>query len=168
MGKYLSHPHIHTENNFSPHLPAESVIWPPLIHGLVYSKKCECLFLMDGTQPETGGQKEKNKSKQERHIYSFQNCTIGLSPNIHANLTHKAKTQCFLVRSTGSGRNVYRCWWAPWDRAVEHLQLKLLFCSSNLKSLWIWWTLLSSCRAVNQSPVWFGWALFVSKHWINV
>lgn len=53
--------HAHRENKFSPHLPAESVIWPPLIHGLVYSKKCECLFLMDDTQPETGGKKEKGR-----------------------------------------------------------------------------------------------------------
>lgn len=42
-------------------IPAELVIWPPLIRGLVYSKKYECLFLMDGTQPESGGKKKIKK-----------------------------------------------------------------------------------------------------------
>lgn len=57
---------IPTENEFSSQLPAESVIWLPLIHGLVYSEKCECLFLMDGTQSESAERKKekKNPSRQ--------------------------------------------------------------------------------------------------------
>ena len=58
------------DNKFSPQLPAESATWPPLIHGLVYSKKCECLFLMDGIQPESGGKERKEKKKnQSRQIH---------------------------------------------------------------------------------------------------